>query len=1384
MGILDFDTVVGDRTLRSDVTQKSLPDNAFEVSTQLPDGSKKYSFDSIYNDRELIDVARDYYGRTGKEYKNDRDVVDEFISDRTWKQANIASIGKEYLAIQKLDDNQRKNLAYLQSYWNNLPNFYEEGGRGWVNGIWSNLWAGILDPTNIVSFGVGSAVTKTAFKKIGTETLKKQIASTTNKKVKQKLQKELKTLNNQIATGEYAKQLSKKKLVARAALPTVAFDSTLFATADLISQQSEKDIDLRESFDLKRTGQVALIGGAISVLPNGLFAYAGVKKEIAPYEALAKLQDKPIGTDKAVVDTITSLSKKDKKKPTKDAVETKADKNTSMLMAQSVGRKGKFTDAYNKFFQKVFDENNFYKLFIDTVTGTKNFSAPSTVRVLSEEQIEDPIAKNPYILMRLLSSSLVRAKDFLENGIMIFKEVNVRGKKRLELVETKNSIKDGGLESIIEPFDRAGEADQFLAYALAKKDKFTLELNKKRAKKDRVQTVLTEEEADRLIDYGELTRRQYRNKYSKRDKKGKIIEEVNSGRAAGVDFKRGLKKLKGFTDDLLELQLQAGFYKPEEVANIKRAYPNGWVPAWGLRESSEVDFVSEKLITSVATPGKKRATKLKKTKEKVNINPLYLSLTDYTTTVVKAADKNRAKVAFYKRHDEGVKNKQITKNVIVEDVSGKAPTYSEIVTTKAVEDLEKIGIKFEKDASGKVKGLDKLSKEDRTFSTIGFRDTFKDGNDVIDTVWINGEKKYYKVNSEMMKDTFDMIKEPNAFNKLVRIARLLTRLPAKGITYSPPFVAFNFLRDSFTATVNSAFRFIPAFSSAQGFKLTLKGNKNGANMKNYVNAYRRNNAFRLALIHGMGFTSRAETEWRPNLVSQDIDNYGNSNANSWYKKNLNYLGSTFFGRGVKGYVDFIGKIEYASRMAEYSYAKKAGLSSTAAAYLGREVSTDFAMRGSSKYLQDYAAMTMFFNAGLQGFYRGGRALKEHPKKAFASIGMTIVAPEIGLWALNHDYREYQEVPDEVKTLNYLIPVPVKKQADGSHLHEDGTQKIEQFIAIPKPYDFGVFANIATAILEGVYTKSPGVATQYIMTAFSVAMPGLALPTFANPAVSLYTNTNWQGDPISPTGFQKRIERLQYKPNTRESVILFSQFIEKLTGPQGLALRGDGKLGTTVSPIVLDYIVNSYFTGLWSYPLDIFDATLAYDEATFGELPKQRGDREDLARQPWSIVTRRFQVKTPVMNSKNIKKLYEIKNRADKIKIAESISTNSLREVLNISDFANTKEVQELLAVSPFLNMVAEKLAESRETRRLIAQQKYINPNTKEIYSAELKRQHIDELIEIENDIARKAIIELRKSNFDTIETDIFGKTYNPNRYTDKSSTKPKSSVRELFKQFN
>ena len=139
-------------------------------------------------------------------------------------------------------------------------------------------------------------------------------------------------------------------------------------------------------------------------------------------------------------------------------------------------------------------------------------------------------------------------------------------------------------------------------------------------------------------------------------------------------------------------------------------------------------------------------------------------------------------------------------------------------------------------------------------------------------------------------------------------------------------------------------------------------------------------------------------------------------------------------------------------MGEYQLAKAAGFSDIAASFAGREVATDFGMRGSSSIINAINRNTMFFNASIQGLYRTGRVLFEQPKRAAAVITATIVAPEIALYHINNKHKEYSLVPNQVKQLNYLIP---------NYTVDENGQKILDpdlpFYAIPKPYDLGVFA---------------------------------------------------------------------------------------------------------------------------------------------------------------------------------------------------------------------------------------------------------------------------------------------------------------------------------------
>ena len=97
-------------------------------------------------------------------------------------------------------------------------------------------------------------------------------------------------------------------------------------------------------------------------------------------------------------------------------------------------------------------------------------------------------------------------------------------------------------------------------------------------------------------------------------------------------------------------------------------------------------------------------------------------------------------------------------------------------------------------------------------------------------------------------------------NWITGAANWLSRISSRAITYSPPFVAFNIIRDTLAGTVNSVFGivnrdgvgFIPGFSTARGL----------------YTSYKSNNVYREALINGLGYSSRTDSE---KIVTQSID---------------------------------------------------------------------------------------------------------------------------------------------------------------------------------------------------------------------------------------------------------------------------------------------------------------------------------------------------------------------------------------------------------------------------------------------------------------------------------------------------------------------------------
>ena len=1267
-----------------------------------PDGSIKYTFDNIYQNKNLIAVSRDYYKiRDGIDFESgeegDKEAIDKFIADRTWKQANSFSMGKEfkYITGKNVSQDQKARLAYLTRTWDELPNFYEEGGRGF-SGFFANLGVGILDPINLVGAGVGGQVTKAALKKAGQEVIKSQIKGTASKAAKKTVAKEL--LNSPVQLSALA-GTAKRNAILKGSASMAGVDAAGFGTIDIANQTVEKEIGIREKLDPVRTGTVALTAGGLGFFVAGTAGLIGNKLINLRLEKNLKLNDKVL-------------------KKHQDKIPGNKDLSEASNSEFKIG-------SYIR--TNLADQWDFVKGLQKEITGVGGDVASLKKLYKSGDFKVDPILE-PYFQLRTLAASSTRAHNFIMGGM--YMPPNPLSKSASYI-----KAKSKGLHEILQPFDKNNEVNQFLNYVAAKRMDF---ITKTRGPKIAKTLPLNKAEIKKYIDFGELSKSAYKNKY-----KEDLVRKGN--------FLTGLGEYTKFTQDLLEYQVRSGLIDADEAKKILRANPF-FIPFTRDKLASTGIIAGIKRQTAevlrTARPGAKR---LAETKQEGDIN-LYQNLVNYTYKTVLAGDRNRAKQSLYAMINKGEKlNIQSAKGVVAKVKGNRFVTMQRNTSENIKKAYEKAGAKVEV-----------VGKDPDAVDVLTFSNTFRpsDGVKYVDVVYNNGKATYYEILNPNMEQMFkglgeDALKIDGMFFGERGIFSKYARFASQAITYSPPFVAFNVIRDTLAGAVNSAFGlgssslkykvgYIPGFTSVNG----------------YQKALRQTQQYKEALLNGMGYSSRSETQqFAPRNIKKlnevkdvpvDVTNYYTGILGRFIGKPAGY--------GWRQYKKLVQSAEYATRMGEYSLAKAAGFSDIGAAFAGREVATDFGMRGSSKLLNFFNRNTMFFNASIQGLYRTSRAFLEQPIRAAGITAATIVAPSVGLYYLNSQYEEYAKVPDRIKQLNYLIPNFITTK-DGKQILDPK----QPFHAIPKPYDLGIFANIAEGLLDGMNKKSDGVTKKYIAGSFAQISPGLPIPALARPWLEMIFNTNlYSGSPVAGLYELQRLDELQARPTTRD----IAKRLSTLTGnfQSFITRRKEGTVANPVfTPIEVDYLIGAYFTGLAQYPFDILEQAdlskvpvLSQTQKILkgkrgpleGEKPEKRVDEADFSsfKNAVSIVTRRFKVGGPIKNSKFHTEFSAIINRAKQLKQIDidqvDLERSSDSRIIGLfgrifdniekGDPAIEPEIMAFSSISPILKDTALLLRNSRKERNNIAS----GP-----LDAKTKRELIDILIAQEN-LLLKTTIEL------------------------------------------
>ena len=1420
------------------------------------DNSIKVTFDNIYENNELAEVAKDfYYFRDQQKFKDNREAIDYYINDRTWKQANVVSIGKEYSYItgEDIKKDQLQRYAYLTKTWDDLPNMFQEGGGSIGQRtlrFGKNLFYAVADPINIIGVGVGGQVAKASVKVAAKKALERSIAEA----VKGKSKKAAKKITDEMTSkaiskaliGEEAVKLAEKegfKAGAKGIGATATIDALALGGADVARQYTEIEVNPEQKYDPLRTGTVAIATLGLSGSAQFVLAGAGtlVKQGFLAKSAFPEEQGVKSGTNK-----VTKTKKKtgEPLKPKEGAVGFES--KTKLQNTLTFLRTNMF-DAYDPIVSLQRD-----------MTGVGG-SVKDVRKAFEAQGLDKSPMLLPYFQFRMTAASNARASKFMEYGVFM---PPAKDAKSASYVQGASK----GLFDILKKLEADNEVASFLDYGAAirmrkildtaksKKVK-TLEARLAKAKKKPIKNAkqikslntqlqkvksgilktkvpFDEVRIRKSIDFGKLTPAQFYDKY-KADLGGISKEKyIKSKDARKQDFTTTQKELKQFTDDLLKYSELSEMVGGKEVALMLKANPESFIPLTRTRKKSSLfqrltrsqpTDTADSKITALKSPIKKLA----KDEQEGELN-LLENLISYTHRTVAAADMNRAKVSLYEMLEAAHKSGR--HGSVVADASARAKNATDGIVRKITGNdrlgflkttlenldsaLEKQGLKIvskenynlinSKNAKEKSKIIkvmeDRLKNDQTDIITFSNQVAKTDKGNYIDIVYRKDAKGVVKAemyeildpNLHQMYKSFDMRaarhlnRADSMFSPLALMAeavgtvtRPVAQKLGKFITYTPTFQLKNLFRDTQAAAITSAFSirtkdglgFLPGLTTGKGLYAATKEAED----------------FRISYINGLGFATRAETE---GMLDTSINKLAADNKlNTFYSTQLKKMFGTggkrgWIRKGADGYVDFVSKVEYASRMGEFQLAKKAGFDNLGASFAGREVTTDFGMKGSSAILNSMSRNVMFLNASMQGMYRGARVLYEGTPadraKAAAVVTALVVAPEIYFYYLNKDNKEYQALPDVIKQLNHVVPIGFEK------VDERGNPIPRDFFTMPKPYDFGIFGNIAHAMVKGIDENSTNIGAKYLAQSLSLLVPVNFIGpipivnTAMEPILELIMNQDaFTGNAVRKYYDSVKINDLRLKGGTKEISVQISNLTKFLK--ESVIPGADDKVIQGIDPITIDFLINAYAVGILSYGVDLLEIganTIGGEK--FGARPTLREGDINIWKDPLSIFKNVFTVKTPLKSTKYYQIYNEIRREA---KLKTSLDFSTLKAEDGIRVWTNIEEnvrkrmkegksaIPEEMSIwqmvnASFLTVTDKKLKEINTHINNIpfmklADQAALNGMSEGDY----KRMLIEQNIQARNDLLESVINTLADMDVDYVfENIVGGKTYvSPNQ---------------------
>jgi len=728
-------------------------------------------------------------------------------------------------------------------------------------------------------------------------------------------------------------------------------------------------------------------------------------------------------------------------------------------------------------------------------------------------------------------------------------------------------------------------------------------------------------------------------------------------------YDKAAKEVTEFSNRVLDYVVESGIVSKEAAVRMK---------------ALNKDYVSFKRIIEVSEEvgakkpgGKAGSLKAFKGDERSIQSPV-TSIIENTIQLIEMAESNRPLTSLIELA-KAAEGQELIKRV-------KAPA----VPTKVGKGQLKKALK----ESGMSTELSEIVSE-KAGDLITFNRQQKDLTATQFHVYEHGKRNVYETTPELAKAIKTLGGDATSHGTTFKLARGLTQFKKHTITFTPDFVARNFIRDLVTAGVFSKGGAINPFEVLGSMGDLMK--KNDVYW-DWMKSGGANGAF---------------IEMGNKYISKDIRKLQNETNFMSSAKNVAAKPVEFLRIAAE-------LSEQSIRLTEFKKVSK-GKTDPAALMAGgfasREVTLDFQRVGAK--LSALNSITAFLNVSIQGLDKTARAFKDSPKASTTKALTYITAPSVLLWWANKDDQRYIDLPNWEKDLFWIIinddwQDASMEEAGGlaKHMVRNVGGKIQinkgHIWRVPKPMELGVvFGSLPERALNQFFTDNPAAFKGFTETIENLIVPNFVPDVGAPVAEQVFNRSFFTERDIIPQHLEGVVSELQHNHYTSDTAKTVGKLISGLS--EGMETS---KLS---SPLIIDNYIRSWGGALGQYTLQILDTSLRKAGVT-PDIVKPTATLSD------TPFIKAFAVRYPRGGSQPVQDFYDLHEQNKK-------TVKSIKLAAKRGDFESTMRLQKL-GMSRGKVMQLDGIKKGLSAQSTAIQKILKNPT----YTADDKRQQIDDLL--------------------------------------------------------